>query len=639
MKRLLAAFSLVAFCLLAAASGAGAADAVLVRKLDFSQFPRVTISALVRGPTPDPTEFALRENGRIVPPGSFEVIPISQTDTPIGIVLVIDTSGSMRAGGKLDAAKAAARQFISQKLPNDQVAIVAFSDQPQVVSGFSADGARLTQAVNDLAATGETALFDAVRTAATLLTEKPDLQANVVLLSDGADTVSQNGVDEAQASVLSAKATLFAVGLRGGEFDAASLTRLASSSGGQYTETTDPGQLATLYTNVQRALQNQYEISYTSTATGAVEVGLAVAGARTSAGPINPGAVSQGRSTSPAVVEPSRFAEVLEGSGSVLAVAVVVAVGAALVLFGIVAIARRESGGLDEALSAYGPVPATMGRSGGSGADLDLAQTAVVRRAVDATARFASDRGVLQAVEEKLEQADLPVRPAEALFFYAVSTAIAAFVGLLLGSLFGAFIAVVLIGLAPVALLNLLAARRQRQFTAQLPDMLQLLASTLRAGYSLLQGAEAVVEQVDDPMKKELRRVLSEARLGRPLEVALDDSAKRVRSTDYDWAVMAIRIQREVGGNLAELLQTVSETMIARERLRRDVRTLTAEGRMSAIVLGVLPLAIGAVVYVLNPGYLEPLFDRTVGKLMVVGAIVVGLAGFVWMKKIITIET
>ena len=131
-----------------------------------------------------------------------------------------------------------------------------------------------------------------------------------------------------------------------------------------------------------------------------------------------------------------------------------------------------------------------------------------------------------------------------------------------------------------------MANRRRKQFLAQLPDMLQLLSGTLRAGYSLMQGVEAVSQEVGDPMGQELRRVVTEARLGRPLEEALDGVAERMDSPDFAWAVMAIRIQREVGGNLAELLMTVAETMTQRERLRRDVAALTAEGRISAIVLG-----------------------------------------------------
>jgi tight adherence protein B len=635
MRRVAAALVLAAVAVVLGASGAGAADAIIIRKVDSSQFPTITISALVQGPAPGLDQFALRENGRIIAPTAFEVIPLGQTDTPVGIVLVVDTSGSMRAQNRMEQAKAAARQFVAQKSANDQVAIVAFADQPRVVSGFTNDVNHLTAAVEGLVATGETALFDGVRLGATLLSERPDLQANMVVLSDGADTVSQSNADAAEASILTAKAVVFAVGLPGREFDSASLTRFANASGGQYVETTDPLQLSSLYGNIQSALQNQYEISYTSSATGSVEISLAAAGARTTAGPINAGAVAEGTATAPQVVQPSRFSGLLGSAFGITLVVVLVFVAAALVVLGVVALAKRDRSGLDETLRGYGPN--TGGPEGG--AELDLAQTAFVRRAVDATARLAKERGLLDIAESKLEQADLPIRPAEALFFYGVGVVIVGVVGLFLAGLFGAFVAVFLAALVPVAVLNALATRRKKAFTSQLPDMLQLLASTLRAGYSLLQGAEATTDQVGDPMAKELRRVLSEARLGRPLEQAFADSARRVGSADYDWAVMAIRIQREVGGNLAELLQTVSETMVARERLRREINTLTAEGKISAIVLGILPLAIGLAVYVLNPGYLDPLFHRTAGKLMVVGALVVGVAGFAWMKKIITIET
>ncbi len=255
-----------------------------------------------------------------------------------------------------------------------------------------------------------------------------------------------------------------------------------------------------------------------------------------------------------------------------------------------------------------------------------------------ALARVRVETG-LETVETKLEKADLPVRPAEAIFFYMIGVLVFVVLGLALQGLFGAFIGLIVFGLTPIAVLDVMGTRRQRRFTAQLPDMLQLLASTLRAGYSLLQGVDAVAEQVQDPMGKELRRVLVEARLGRPLETALDDSARRVHSKDYEWAVMAIKIQREVGGNLAELLQTVAETMVARQRLRREIQTLTAEGRISAIVLGILPLAIGAAVYALNPGYLDPLFHRGSGQILLLGSILVAIAGFLWMKKIIDIET
>jgi tight adherence protein B len=139
-------------------------------------------------------------------------------------------------------------------------------------------------------------------------------------------------------------------------------------------------------------------------------------------------------------------------------------------------------------------------------------------------------------------------------------------------------------------------------------------------------------------MARELRRVLAEARLGRPMEEALQDVAVRMQSLDFDWAVMAIRIQREVGGNLAELLSTVADTMVQRSRLRGEVKTLTAEGRLSAIIMGLLPLGLGGFMFMSSPEYIETLFQSVAGWVMVIGSAVAGLAGFAWLQKIIKIE-
>ncbi|MGI8686408.1 MAG: VWA domain-containing protein [Acidimicrobiales bacterium] len=637
MKRLVAALFVAALSLVAVAPAATAAESIVIRKVDLSQFPQVVISAQVSGAGVDRTSFSLRENGKIVSP--IGVVPLGQTDIPVGIALVIDVSGSMRQGSKLAAAKDAAKQFVAQKLANDQIAVVAFNQQVQVVAGFTKDSAALLHAIDGLVAAGETSLFDGVRAAATLFGDRDDLQANIVLLSDGADTTSQSNVDTAEAAVLSAKASLFAVGLPGKEFDAGSLRRLASAGGGTYTETTDPESLKGVYQTVQRDIQNQFEISYTSTATGSVTLSLAAGGRIAAFGPEKAGTVVEGVTAEPDVVGRSRFAEALSGSGSLAAVAVLVFLAAALVVVSVLALTRRGVPGLASRLEPYGPAGGSAFEVRPGSGDIELAQTAFVQRAVDATARLAKGGNVLETIETKLEAADLPVRPAEALFFYAVGVAAAVVVTGLLSGLFFALLALIVFGMAPIAVLNMLGRRRQQKFASQLPDVLRLLASSLRAGFSLLQAADATAEQMDDPMGKELRRVLVEARLGRPLEVALEDSAKRAHVPDYDWVVMAIGIQRDVGGNLAELLSTVADTMVARVRLRQEVKTLTAEGRISAIVLAALPVVIGAAVYVLNPRYLDPLLHRTSGQLMILAAIVAGIGGFVWMRKIVDIPS
>jgi tight adherence protein B len=197
---------------------------------------------------------------------------------------------------------------------------------------------------------------------------------------------------------------------------------------------------------------------------------------------------------------------------------------------------------------------------------------------------------------------------------------------------------VIIVAVTPIGALKFLTRRRLKAFEDQLPDTLNLLSGSLRSGYSFMQGVEAVAQETTDPMARELRRVLAEARLGRPLEDALSDVATRMKSRDFEWSVLAIRIQREVGGNLAELLQTVADTMIQRGRLRGEVKALTAEGRLSAIIMGLMPLAIGGFLFMSNPEYIGELFAGAIGWGMVVASVVAGLAGFAWLQKIIKIE-
>ena len=186
----------------------------------------------------------------------------------------------------------------------------------------------------------------------------------------------------------------------------------------------------------------------------------------------------------------------------------------------------------------------------------------------------------MSRTEDALEQADLPLRPPEALFFYFAGVFVVALLGILLlparprAVLFVA-------ALLPVALAAPPAQEAPPRLPDAAPDTLNLLSGSMRAGFSFAQGLETVANEAAEPTRRELQRVFTESRLGRPIEDALEDSANRMTSVDLMWAVMAIRIQREVGGNLAELLDTVADTMTQRERIRGEIKALTAEGRFS----------------------------------------------------------
>ena len=415
---------------------------------------------------------------------------------------------------------------------------------------------------------------------------------------------------------------------------------MVASSGGLVFSTDQGGEFATAVSGAADAISTQqYEMAFASTSgLGTVaDMTLQVGDQAATASIVVGSAVSGTDALNPTIIPTSGGVTFLQGNLGLILLIIVVLLAVGLLAYGVFMLFVREDR-LASVLSPYEssvPVPTDSDDDG----DTALARTAIMQRAVAITEQVATDRGVLVRAENALERANLPLRAGEALLFYVLIVALVTIVALALsGSLLLGLIGGLLAALVPIGTVNYLASRRRRQFMALLPDTLTLLASTLRAGYSLMQGVEAVAEEVSEPMGLELRRVVTEARLGRPLEEALDGTAERMASPDFAWAVMAIRIQREVGGNLSELLMTVADTMVQRERLRRDVQSLTAEGRMSAIVLGLMPIVLGAVMFVLNPDYTRQLIDNTLGNVMLVMAAISMLVGFVWMKKIVDIE-
>ena len=300
------------------------------------------------------------------------------------------------------------------------------------------------------------------------------------------------------------------------------------------------------------------------------------------------------------------------------------------------ALAKRQAS-LERRLAGYEPIG--MSTTPMKASDLDLApETRLVSSAMDFTKDLAKRTGILARVELMLETADVPVRPAEFVFYVPV---VAITLGILVGVAFNWLTGIVfaaIVGAAPVAWVHIKRDRRIKQFDAQLPDGLNLLASSMRAGFSFMQGLEAVASEARDPLKRELHRAFTEARLGRPVDVALEDCAIRMKSGDLQWVVLALRIQREVGGNLAELLVTVADTMTQRERLRREIGALTAEGRFSAIILSIMPFFFLLLFQVLQPDYVPKLFHKPLGVIALIGAVIGNIVGWFWLRRIVDIE-
>jgi tight adherence protein B len=381
-------------------------------------------------------------------------------------------------------------------------------------------------------------------------------------------------------------------------------------------------------------MQSQYVATYESSITqGSVDVEVSVGNLTSEASYVAGNAV-QGGAVAEVVEESEGFGpDWLQGKlGGAVGLALVgLAVG--LGAYALASLASSTDESLNAVLRPYSEGPISPTEDDGA-----LAQTALLQRAVELTEEFAERQGFLVKVERALERADLPLRAAEALFFYGAGAILITLLALALGGFTTGLAVGVITLMVPPAAVNFLAGQRSKKFQAALPDTLNLLSGSLRAGYSLLQGIEAVSKEVADPMGQELRRVITEARLGREIEDAMDSVAERMGSADFAWAVMAIRIQREVGGNLSELLLTVADTMVHRERLRRDIAALTAEGKISAIILGLLPVGLGAFMWMSNPVYMAPLGSTTMGHVLLAISLVSLLIGFAWMKKIINIK-
>ena len=623
-----------------------------ITDVNVSQYPDVTMTVDLRNvPDLDPDLITVLENGE--PVEGLEVTTLEQSVQRIGIVLAIDTSGSM-SGAPIGAAREAALTFIAQKRPQDWIAIVTFASDVQVLSGFSNDPVALASRIESIEAKGETAFYDAVIKSAELYDAVPNNdERNLIILSDGADSVYSTSEkdaarDAARSAVVSAGVRVFAVALEGSDFEPEDLQDFAGATGGRYRTTPDPSQLSTLYSDIRRELNNKLVLHFTANENQTTDVDFEVTYADLSGGSTVavPGYITfeQGEPTTtteyvfsaPEVVASDR--SVVATSPSALRGLAAAAVFMAFALFVLILIrmdADADKDSVGSRLSAYGRKAAgAEGQQKGI-----LAKIPFLRGFTGRAEEAVRKRGLLAALNSALDQGNIPLRPGEAIAAgIGISMLIAVLAGLFtqnptVGIVAFAVALVVLVGLVQLA-----GSREKRRFEKQLPDTLTLISTSLRAGYSLLQAVEAVATEAPDPTAREFGRAIAESRLGRPVVQSLEGVAERMRSEDFEWAVMAIEIQREVGGNLAEVLQIVAETMPQRNRLRGEVKALTAEGRISAVVLGTLPIGLFAFLFVTNRSYLEPLITQTVGWI----AIGIGLGllavGILWLRKITNIE-
>ena len=243
------------------------------------------------------------------------------------------------------------------------------------------------------------------------------------------------------------------------------------------------------------------------------------------------------------------------------------------------------------------------------------------------------------SLDLKMLQAGLPILGSEFLIIELVAAIIAfVFAGLLTMQLPVAILAFLFMPLVGWMLIQMKIRKRRKDFVNQLGDMLSMVASALRAGFSFVQAVEIVSKEMAAPMSVEVSKLIREINVGVPMETALEDINRRVECPEFELITTAVLIQRQVGGNLAQILDNISDTINERIRMKREVLALTAQGRMSAVVLALLPIALAAFLFSVHNDYFDPLLESPMGKVAIGIALLMELLGYLVIKKIVDID-
>ena len=622
----------VVAALLVPLGGASAQEALDAGEVDGAGYP--TLGLVVSTPdelSPDAVVTVTEDGVDLTP--AVEPLAGNQLE----VVLVIDTSGSMR-GEALAQAKDAAQEFLGVLPARARVAVVGFGAEPTTATELTSDRAVVADAIDGLTAGGETALYDAVVVAGfRLVQSSPDARTALVVLSDGGDTVSTTTLEESAVVAGENFDVVHAVSLVTGEQDNTALSELVAG-GGAVAEVRDPDALSSVYADVGGRIVNQYRLTWETTLVDDGEIAVALSDGTYVASttravdvdeslvpPAPTVAATPTTPVAPVLTEPQPVDNPDTISGWTL-------------LFGVVALAI---GLFVAGLLLFGPRERTrhLASEFRQRVPRGREMTGAGRRVVDGVERWLRrDPDRRAGLALRLDRAGLDLAPAEFGAIAVTGAAVLALFGFALWGLIGLLLLPLVGGLLLFTYVDHRAEKRSRLFTAQLDSTLQLISGSLRSGFGIMQALGTVAEEAEWPTSEEFTRVIGEVRLGRDLGDALESSALRVNSEDYEWVVQAIDISREIGGNLSEVLDNVSGTIRQRNTLRREVRSLSAEGRISAYILFGLPFAMLIWMRLTNPEYVNLLFERSGGRVAIVGGVLLMTAGALWMRKIVQIR-
>jgi tight adherence protein B len=622
VRALRATLLALALACVGAATAAADTGSVSLTPITRLRFPeRGFLVSLPTGRQLTPSDVVVHENGE--PVGNPSFVPAEKSTARLGTVLVIDTSNSMR-GRPLSDAFAAGRQFAAQFSHGEQVGVVTFNDGWNVVQPPTADSAALSSALGKVPVTREgTHIYDALAQALGLLRSAHVSAGSIVLLSDGADTGSTTRETQLVTRAQRARVRIFTVGLHSGSFKPEALQLLARATHASYAEAAASKQLESIYTAIGRRLASEYLLRYRSASQpGAnVVVTLQLRGVGAS--------VFTYQVPNIVAVSPfhrSPFQRFWTSSFSLLLIALL---GAGLAAGFVVTLLKVPRSTLTERIGAF---------TSRSIIEVDDSEDkpAVSSRLFGRTERSLSRTKWWTRFREDLEVANVKYSAEQILAAAIIGTLL---VGLLLYAASPVFaIFGLLVPPLVYSLCQRVVGRVRRSFEEQLPDNLQVLASALRAGHSFVGALSVVANDASEPSKREFTRVVADEQLGVPLEVSLREVARRMANDDLEQVALVAELQRQAGGNMAEVLDRVVETIRGRSDLRRLVRTLTAQGRLARWILTFLPVVLAGLISLVNPRYEAPLFTSKGGQIAIAFAVAMIVAGSLAIKKIIDIK-
>lgn len=313
---------------------------------------------------------------------------------------------------------------------------------------------------------------------------------------------------------------------------------------------------------------------------------------------------------------------------------VLVFLASTLFFLGIVNFLTGERRALKERVLRY-----TSRMPGASPEDFRVEKMSLGREILHRGGYFFTFFKITEQVEEKLARADLPLRGEEFLFLNLILTfGVPVFLWLLTRHLGLAVLGGLFFLFSPWVYLKQVQQKRVLNLNSQLADSLMVITNSLRAGYSFLQAMEMVGKEMPPPIAAEFGRAFREMQLGTATEAALSNLSRRVGSEDLDLVITALLIQRQIGGNLAEILDNIAETIRERVRIKGEIRTLTAQGRISGLIVGALPLVLLALLFLINPGYVSLLFKEPIGLVLFGGAAFGEILGVIIIRRIVEIE-